>query len=116
MKIKILSSALEDLYIGRLFYEKQGEGLGEYFFDSLFSDIDKSKEIHQMCQSSKVGCTDCKKYLADSLIKFLEPIQARRGELVKDKNRINKILKQGQEKAQAVAANTLFEVRHLLGM
>ena len=40
MKIKILSSALEDLYVGRLLYEKQGEGLGEYFFDSLFSDID----------------------------------------------------------------------------
>ena len=40
MKIKVLSSALEDLYEGRLFYEKQGEGLGEYFFDSLFSDID----------------------------------------------------------------------------
>ena len=40
MKITILSSALEDLYEGRLFYEKQGEGLGEYFFDSLFSDID----------------------------------------------------------------------------
>jgi len=40
MKIRILSSALDDLYEGRLFYEKQGEGLGEYFFDSLFSDID----------------------------------------------------------------------------
>jgi hypothetical protein len=40
MRIKILSSAVEDLYAGRLFYEKQGEGLGEYFFDSLFSDID----------------------------------------------------------------------------
>ncbi|MBN2313191.1 MAG: hypothetical protein JXM79_04635 [Sedimentisphaerales bacterium] len=40
MKINILSSAIEDLYEGRLFYEKQGEGLGEYFFDSLFSDID----------------------------------------------------------------------------
>jgi plasmid stabilization system protein ParE len=40
MKIKLLSSALEDLYKGRLFYERQGEGLGEYFFDSLFSDID----------------------------------------------------------------------------
>lgn len=24
----------------RLFSEKQGEGLGEYFFNSLFSDID----------------------------------------------------------------------------
>ena len=40
MKIKLLTSALEDLNEGRLFYEKQGEGVGEYFFDSLFSDID----------------------------------------------------------------------------
>ena len=40
MKIKILSSALTDLYEGRLFYERQGEGIGDYFYDSLFSDID----------------------------------------------------------------------------
>ncbi|MCP4110826.1 MAG: type II toxin-antitoxin system RelE/ParE family toxin [Desulfobacteraceae bacterium] len=40
MKIRILSSAYNDLKAGRKFYEKQGEGLGEYFFDSLFSDID----------------------------------------------------------------------------
>lgn len=40
MKIKILPSAIEDLHTGRLFYEKQGEELGEYFFDTLFSDID----------------------------------------------------------------------------
>ena len=40
MKIKILSSAVEDMYLGRVFYEKQGDGLGEYFFDTLFSDID----------------------------------------------------------------------------
>ena len=40
MRIKILSSAADDLQGGRLFYEKQGEGLGEYFIDSLFSDID----------------------------------------------------------------------------
>jgi plasmid stabilization system protein ParE len=40
MKIKLLSSAMADLSEGRSFYEKQGEGLGEYFFDSLFSDID----------------------------------------------------------------------------
>jgi hypothetical protein len=40
MRIKILSSAVDDLHAGRLFYQKQGAGLGEYFFDSLFSDID----------------------------------------------------------------------------
>jgi plasmid stabilization system protein ParE len=40
VKVRLLSSAIEDLYKGRVFYDKQGEGLGEYFFDSLFSDID----------------------------------------------------------------------------
>jgi hypothetical protein len=40
MRVKILSSAVDDLHAGRLFYERQGEGFGEYFFDSLFSDID----------------------------------------------------------------------------
>ncbi len=40
MRIKILLSAVEDLHDGRVFYQKQGEEVGEYFFDSLFSDID----------------------------------------------------------------------------
>ena len=40
MKIRILSSAIDDLSRGRIFYENQGPGLGDYFFDSLFSDID----------------------------------------------------------------------------
>jgi plasmid stabilization system protein ParE len=40
LKIKILASALEDLSKGYRFYERQGPGLGEYFYDSIFSDID----------------------------------------------------------------------------
>jgi hypothetical protein len=50
MRIKILSSAVDDLHASRIFYDKQGEGLGEYFFDSLFSDIDSLQlyaGIHQ---------------------------------------------------------------------
>ena len=40
MKIEILSIALVDIQSGQLFYEQQQEGLGAYFLDSLFSDID----------------------------------------------------------------------------
>jgi len=40
MSIKILISAVEDLVDARLFYEAQGAGVGDYFFDTLFSDID----------------------------------------------------------------------------
>ena len=40
MNIRILPIAIEDLNEGRQFYEMQGEELGEYFFDTIFSDID----------------------------------------------------------------------------
>ena len=40
MRIIILRSAIEDLVRGRGFYEKQGEGLGDYFEDALASDIE----------------------------------------------------------------------------
>ena len=40
MKIEILASASRDLIDGYHFYEKQTGGLGNYFLDSLYSDID----------------------------------------------------------------------------
>ena len=40
MKIVILPSAMEDLAEGFQFYERKEPGLGTYFLDSLFSDID----------------------------------------------------------------------------
>jgi len=40
MKLKILPSALGDLAEGKAFYARQGDTLGSYFLDSLFSDID----------------------------------------------------------------------------
>ena len=40
MKIVIQSSALADLTEGFDFYERNEPGLGAYFLDSLYSDID----------------------------------------------------------------------------
>ncbi len=40
MKIRILDSAEEDLIEGYLFYESQENGVGEYFLDSIYSDIE----------------------------------------------------------------------------
>ena len=40
MKVRVLRPALEVLASGREFYNQQQEGVGDYFFDSLFSDID----------------------------------------------------------------------------
>jgi hypothetical protein len=40
MTIRILEPAKRDLINGFVFYEQQTPGLGDYFLDSLFSDID----------------------------------------------------------------------------
>lgn len=40
MKIVLLPSALDDLSNGFDFYERQREGLGDYFLEALLSDID----------------------------------------------------------------------------
>ncbi len=40
LRILILRSAMEDLALGRRFYERQGEGLGDYFIESLSADIE----------------------------------------------------------------------------
>lgn len=40
MKIAVQSSALADLAEGFHFYEEKGPGLGSYFLDSIYSDID----------------------------------------------------------------------------
>lgn len=40
MRIEILEKAEDDLFEGYLFYETQETGLGDYFLESLFSDIE----------------------------------------------------------------------------
>lgn len=51
MKVKILDAAETDLEGGYRFYERQSTGLGSYFLDSLYSDIDSLSYfggIHQV--------------------------------------------------------------------
>ena len=40
MKVQILDEAEQDLVDGFCFYEAQDAGLGDYFLDSLFADMD----------------------------------------------------------------------------
>lgn len=52
MKVQVLEEALDDLMDGYRFYERQSEGLGTYFLDSLWSDVDSLcvyAGIHPVC-------------------------------------------------------------------
>lgn len=54
MKLRLLSLAREDLQAGKAFYERQQPGLGAYFIDTLFSDIE-SLLIHAGVHVQRFG-------------------------------------------------------------
>ncbi len=77
---------------------------------------ERKKEIDELCRNAKIGCTACKKELAEIVVKFLEPIQKKRNELLKNKRRILKMLEHGSRRAGMVAAKTIFETKGLLNL
>ncbi|MBP7216766.1 MAG: tryptophan--tRNA ligase, partial [Candidatus Omnitrophica bacterium] len=86
-----------------------------YTYYSIF--VPEMKEaVYDWCTNAKVGCTECKKRLAQGLLEKLAPLHARRAELVQDKAVILNILKQGREKACDVAAATMKDVAAAMQM
>ncbi|MDI6758344.1 MAG: tryptophan--tRNA ligase [Candidatus Omnitrophota bacterium] len=75
---------------------------------------DEIRVIDERCQEARIGCTECKKELAKILISFLGPIQDKRKELLKDKDKVLDILREGEEKAREIASQTIQEVKNLL--
>lgn len=53
MEILLTDEARQDLFDGHDFYERQAPGLGSYFLDSLFSDIDS---LHLFAGIHRIYC------------------------------------------------------------
>jgi tryptophanyl-tRNA synthetase len=91
----------------------QGCNVNSYY--AVFAPQRKN-EIDELCRSSKIGCTDCKKELAEVLIKLLEPIQEKRNKLLENKREVFDILEEGKNKAGAVAQKTMSGVKEALNL
>ncbi len=74
------------------------------------------EDVDDWCRNAKLGCTDCKKRLAVKLIEKLAPYRQKREGLAKDPNKIRDILRDGKIKANAVANETLEEVKAAMGI
>ncbi len=77
---------------------------------------EREKELSPLCRQAKIGCTECKKELADIIVKFLGPIQEKRSRLLKNKDEVFDILSLGQKKAKAAAGETISQVKELLNL
>jgi tryptophanyl-tRNA synthetase len=85
-----------------------------FAYHKLFSPQETVARIDRDCRTAAIGCVDCKKEMADGLVKWIEPIQARRKEFEAHPQRVWDILDSGSKKAQKVARKTMKRVRNAI--
>lgn len=81
-----------------------------YYYHKLFTP--DTKTICEECKAGKRGCVQCKKELADNIIEYLKPIQARRKYYEQRPGLVDEILKEGTNAARKRAKSTMKKVRH----
>ena len=87
-----------------------------YALHKLFSTPEQVRWVEEGCRSAGIGCLECKKVLADNLIAELEPIQARYAGLGSDMGSVRAVVAEGAERARAIAADMMAEVKKALGL
>lgn len=82
----------------------------------VFSSKEEQDMVAQGCRTAGIGCIDCKRVLIKNVFRVLEPIWAKREELIKDPERLREIADKGTEKARKVAEETMVLVREAMGL
>jgi tryptophanyl-tRNA synthetase len=85
-----------------------------FAYHKLFSPPDTVARIDGECRTAAIGCVDCKKEMAENLVKWIEPIQARRKQFEANPQQVWDILDTGSKQAQKVARKTMKRVRNAI--
>lgn len=81
------------------------------YLDAFGKEKDHIAKYKDQYTKGQVGDIEVKKYLAQVLNEFLEPIRKKRSEYEKQPELVEKILKEGTERARQEAQKTLAEVK-----
>ncbi|MGA3160452.1 MAG: tryptophan--tRNA ligase [Terracidiphilus sp.] len=80
----------------------------------VFSTSETMAKVQEGCRSAGIGCIECKGWVADNLVKVLQPIQERRAGF--SEAQVKKILADGSCRARARAEETMRQVRSAMRM
>ncbi|WP_319525987.1 tryptophan--tRNA ligase [uncultured Desulfosarcina sp.] len=80
-------------------------------FHKIYSDKETWQAIDPQCRKAEIGCVECKKIMAQSLIEAMKPLHERREYFKARPDQVKKIIARGSEKARTVAKQTMEEVR-----
>jgi tryptophanyl-tRNA synthetase len=83
---------------------------------NLVSSADTIAFFEERWNACDIRYGDMKKQLAEDLILFTHPLRERIAEIEKDDDLLNRVIRQGAEKARESASKTLHEVRTVIGL
>ena len=86
------------------------------YLDVFGEDKQHITELKEHYQAGGLGDVTVKQYLFEVLDELLSPIRQRRRELVEDLPAVYRVLLEGSRRANAVAEQTLAEVRQAIGV
>ncbi|GEK91279.1 tryptophan--tRNA ligase [Alkalibacterium kapii] len=86
------------------------------YLDVFDDDKEKVQQLKDQYRQGGLGDVKIKRYLNDVLQEKLKPIRERRERFAQDREAVLEILKEGSLKAEAVAAQTLAEVKEAMGI
>ncbi len=84
-------------------------------FVELFEGVEKKKEYEMKYLNVGIRYGDLKNELAEAIFKEIEPIQEKRKIYENDQSLVDKIIKEGAEKASKIAEETIKEVKEKMG-
>jgi len=82
-----------------------------FAFHEIYSEPAEVARIEPACRTAQIGCVECKKLMAEGLKRGMAPYRARRRELERDPQHVSRIVAEGNERALAIATETMREVR-----
>jgi len=86
-----------------------------YQLHKVFSSKEEVEKVADGCRTAGIGCIECKKILIRNVFRVMEPIWAKRQELLNNPDTLHGILEQGTAKAKKVVSETMQLVREAIG-
>ena len=84
------------------------------YYHNLFTEKDEYNTVCEECRAGKRGCVACKKQLAKNINATLNPIREKRKYYEERPELVEKILKEGTEKARQTAKETMKKVKRAM--
>jgi tryptophanyl-tRNA synthetase len=85
-------------------------------FHQVYTDDTTKQWVQEGCRSAGIGCLDCKGPVIEAVVSELKPMQARAAEFETQPELVREIIREGSERARAVALETMLEVRQSMSL